>query len=574
MNYSLNAYALPLTAAQSAHLLRRATFGPTQAEITAFTNLSATSAIENLISAINYVPTPPVDLDDNRPSAGREFVTVSYDGNRGRDYRYYFKYWWVNMMTVQGGNPSIADKLTLFWQNHFVTIGETVDEYRAVYKYFMLIRNGVVENNIRKGGILGNFKDMVYAVSKDPAMLKFLNGNLNIKGTPNENYARELQELFVVGVKNFAGNNNYTEADVKAAARVLTGWKHKDFYLSGTTTVDTSFTLSDHDTTDKQFSLNYPDPVNPTLGYVVKGRSVAPVGYATAGDAELDDLISMLLRHPETPKFICRKLYRFFVNPNVTQAIEDNIIIPLANIFKSQDPITGRTFEVKPIILKLLASEHFYDIGNTGAIVKSPAEYIIGMLRFFNFPVPVIDSNNLVNSIKSFKSYTAFVYYRIFDMQMDLLDQPTVFGYEPYFQTGYSKNWINTTQVGLRNFFADNILFGYTTISPTGVTPVYKLKIDMFAMVDKPTTATYNAANALNVVELVTLNLFAVPLTNDQKAFLTDHVMLGLQSRNNWTIQWNAYKLPNPNSAAVNTVRSKLENLMKHLLRMAEYNIC
>ena len=574
MNYSLNAYALPLTAAQAAHLLRRATFGPNQAEITAFTNLSATTAIQSLISTINYVPSPPVDLDSDRPTAGQEYVTVSYDGNRGRDYRYYYKYWWLGMITTQGGNPSIVDKLTLFWQNHFVTIQETVDEYRAVYKYFMLIRNGVIENDIQKGGILGNFKDMVYAISKDPAMLKFLNGDQNIKGKPNENYARELQELFVVGVKDFAGNNNYTEDDVKAAARVLTGWKYRNFYLSGSTTVETGFTLTDHDTTNKQFSLSYPDPVNPTLGTVITGRSVTPMGYPTVGDAELDDLLTMLFHHPETPKFICRKLYRFFVNPNVTQAIEDNVIAPLADTFKSHDTITGRAFEVKPIILKLLASEHFYDVGNVGAIVKSPAEFIIGMLRFFGFPVPVIDSNNLTNSIKSFKSYTAFVYYRIVDMQMDLLEQPTVFGYDAYFQTGYSRNWINTTQIGLRNSFADNILFGYTTISPTGVTPVYKLKIDLLAMVDKPTSATYNASDAANVVEFVTLNLFATSLTANQKIFLTDTIMLALQPRTNWTSQWNAYKLPNPNNTTINTVKSKLENLMKYLLRMAEYSIC
>lgn len=574
MNYSLNAYALPLTAAQAAHLLRRATFGPTQAEITAFTNLSATTAIQTLISTINYVPSPPVDLDSALATAGQEYVTGSYDGNRGGDYRYFYKLWWLGMITSQGGNPSIVDKLTFFWQNHFVTTQATVDEYRAIYKYFTLIRNGIVENNIRRGGILGNFKDMVYAISKDPAMLKFLNGDQNVKGKPNENYARELQELFVVGVKNFAGNNNYTEDDVKAAARVLTGWKYKNFYASGTTTVETGFTLTDHDTTNKQFSLSYPDPVNPTFGTVITGRSVIPLGYPTVGDAELDDLLTMLFRHPETPKFICRKLYRFFVNPNVTQAIEDNVIVPLANTFKSQDPITGRAFEVKPIILKLLASEHFYDVGNVGAIVKSPAEFIIGMLRFFNFPVPVIDSNNLMNSIKSFRSYTAFVYYRIFDMQMDLLDQPTVFGYDAYYQTGYSRNWINTTQIGLRNSFADNILFGYTTISPTGVTPVYKLKIDLLVMVDKPTTATYNASDAANVVELVTLNLFATPLTANQKIFLTDTIMLALQPRTSWTNQWNAYKLPNPNSTTINTVRSKLENLMKYLLRMAEYSIC
>ena len=255
MNYSLNAYQQNLTAAQAAHLLRRATIGPTQAEIASFTNLSATTAIQNLISNINYTPDPPIDLDSTQNTAGQEYVSLSYSGTRGGDYRYFYKLWWLNMIMKQGGNPSIADKLTLFWQNHFVTTQDVVDEYRAIYKYFTLIRNGNIENTIQKGGILGNFKDMVYNISKDPAMLKFLNGDQNIKGKPNENYARELQELFVIGAKDFAGNDNYTEDDVKAAARVLTGWNYSNFYASGTTSVGTSFNINNHDTTNKQFSL-------------------------------------------------------------------------------------------------------------------------------------------------------------------------------------------------------------------------------------------------------------------------------------------------------------------------------
>ena len=119
------------------------------------------------------------------------------------------------MMAAQGGNPSIIDKMTLFWQNHFVTTEANVDEFRAIYKYFMKVRSRSLEN----------FKDFVRDITFDPAMLKFLNGHDNQKGTggtaSNENYARELQELFVVGGKDFAGNNNYTENDVKAAARVL-----------------------------------------------------------------------------------------------------------------------------------------------------------------------------------------------------------------------------------------------------------------------------------------------------------------------------------------------------------------
>jgi uncharacterized protein (DUF1800 family) len=580
MNYSLNAYAQPLTASQAAHLLRRATFGPTQSNITAFTGVSATSAIQTLINNIALNPAPaPVDLDSSKTTAGQPYVNTTYDGVRNFDFRYYYKFWWSGMMASQAGTPSIVDKLTLFWQNHFVTTEEAVDEYRAIHKYFMLIRNNV----------LGNLKDFVRDVTKDPAMLKYLNGHDNQKTKPNENYARELQELFVVGAKDFAGNNNYTENDVKAAARVLTGWQNKDLYTTGTTAVSTIFTLSRHDTytMPKQFSLSYPDPVNPTLGTVINTYTTTPIGYANTGEPELDDLLTMLFRHPETPKFICRKLYRFFVNPNVTQDIETNVIIPLANIFKSNDPITGRAFEIKPIIEKLLASEHFYDVANLGAIVKSPAEFVIGALRFFNFPVPVIDNStttNLTNSLKAFRVYTETVIYNtIRDMQMPLIDQPTVFGYDAYFQTGYSKNWINTSQVGLRYTFTDNIIFGkFATIAPNS-TPTYKIKIDMIAMIDVtnanhnptiPLPAGYTVTNPAHIVELITLNLFATELTANQKTFLTATIMMNGNALTGWAFEWNNYKNTPTNATYLKAVKDRLENLMKYILRMAEYNIC
>jgi hypothetical protein len=165
------------------------------------------------------------------------------------------------------------------------------------------------------------------------------------------------------------------------------------------------------------------------------------------------------------------------------------------------------------------------------------------------------------------------------EMQMAVLDQPTVFGYDAYFQTGYSRNWINTSQVGLRNSFTDKLVTGRTLVS--GITPLITIKIDMLAMVDLtnvnhnatiPVPVNYTPTDAAKVVELVTTNLLATPLTANQMTFLTDTIMLSLQPRTSWTSQWNAYKAT-PNTTNTNTVKTKLENLMKYLLRMAEYSI-
>ena len=559
-----------LTQAEAAHLLRRATMGPTQTEITTFTGVSADLAIQTLINNINYLPSPPVDLNDTKTTVGQQYVNSVYDSALGRnfDFRYYYKHWWINMMAAQGGSPSIVDKLTLFWQNHFVTTEEAVDEYRAIYQYFSLIRNGVVVSNVQRGGVVGNFRDMVYQISVNPAMLKYLNGNDSIKGTPNENYARELQELFVVGAKDFAGNNNYTENDVKAAARVLTGWRYRNFYSPNTTYVDSYFTATRHDTTSKQFSLSYPDPQNPSLGTVINTPAVAmPVGYSNVGEFELDALLDMLFRHPQTPKFICRKLYRFFVNPNVTQAIEDTIIDQLATTFKTPDPITGRAFEVKPIIIKLLSSQHFYDVTNIGAMVKSPLEFTVGTYRFFNFNVPTIDSGNLVNTVKNYRYYAQYLYDRMNEMQMSILDQPTVFGYDAYYQTGYSRNWINTSQVGLRNSFTDKLLTGYNVVS--GNTPLVTIKINVLAIPDQ----AVNPYDCYSVFDFIIKNMFATSFTAAQRTFLVETIMMIQQPIANWNTQWTAYK-GNANTTNTSTVKSKLDALIKYLLRMAEYQIC
>lgn len=566
MNYSLETYAQPLTVAQATHFLRRTTFGPTQSHISAFTGVGANLAIDTLINNINFNPVPPVDLNITKTTVGQPYIATIYDSTRNGDFRSYIRNWWIGLMAAQTNNPSLAEKLTMFWQNHFVTELPDVDEHRAIYQYLNLIRTS----------ILGNFRDFVYNVTKDPAMLKYLNGHDNEKNRPNENYARELQELFVIGAKDFAGNNNYTEDDVKAAARVLTGWRYANFYTANTTSVSITFNLTRHDTTNKQFSTKYPDPVNPTLGTVITGRSVAPLGYATPGDAELDDLLTMLFRHPETPKFICRKIYRFFVNPNVTQAVEDNVIIPLANLFKSQDPITGRTFEIKPVITKLLMSEHFYDEENIGSIVKAPSELIIGTLQFLGFPAPSFTASDL-NSITTYKNYTDYIYNRMNEMQMSILGQPTVFGYDAYYQPGLSRNWINASMIGLRNSFGDKMITG-NTFSGSGVTPVYRAKIDFLAWVDRPTTPApnyYDASDCASVVDLLTKNLFATGLNANQKNFLTDTIMMQNLPRTSWTIEWNNYKTATPSNLTARTtvVRTRFENLMKFLFRMAEYQI-
>ncbi|TAE29224.1 MAG: DUF1800 domain-containing protein [Cytophagales bacterium] len=571
----LDLFTTPLTAKTAAHLLRRATFGPTQGEITAFTGQTATQAVQTLITNSNYNPPQPVDLDSTRPTAGQPYLRNSstpagqylpFDGDRNFDYGLYIKYWWIGQMIGQSGTPNLLDKLTLFWQNHFVTTRETVDDYRFVWSYLILIRNNA----------LGNFRDLVTKMTKEPAMLRFLNGDMNEVGAgkANENYARELQELFTMGTVDPDGNANYTEDDVKAAARVLTGWKYTNHWNTGSTTFTTTFTANKHDTGTKTFSGKY-------NGKIISTPTTVPAGFANVGEYELNELITMMLAHPQTSRFICRKLYRWYVNANVTPDIETNVVIPLGALLVSSN------WNIRPVVEKLLTSQIFFDAANIGAMVKSPADLLLGTTRFFNQPLPALPA-----SVAPYKTLSDFLHWRMRDLQLDLMDQPTVFGYDAFYQTGYSRNWINTTTMALRNDFTDALIWRWLTVDAA---TNYKYGIDLLAWVTglqsgfgniTTTTSTPPGTPPITcvvVLDAFLLNLFATDLAQTQKDFLIDKIMMMDQSpRTTWEFEWNQYRrtvtYPASYSAtqiknARDTINWRLQTLMRYLLRMAEYHL-
>ena len=540
----LNTYSTPLTANTAAHLLRRATFGPTNQEIVDFTGKTATQAVDLLISNASYraSPPPPVEMDETRSDKGQQFLNKPFYGDRTYDYFLFIRYWWIGLMTEQNGHPSILEKLTAFWQNHFVVTHSSTGDYRFTDRYLRFVRDNA----------MSNFRTLVVGITKDPGMLVFQNGNENSKESPNENYGRELQELFTVGQKDFAGNANYTEDDVKAAARVLTGWQVTNLWAEGSTSFGTVFTASRHDTENKSFSAKY----NSTT---ITGRSGA-----TAGDAELADLTTMLLNHPQTPRFICRKLYRWYVNPNVTQEIEDNVIIPLASFFAG----SSNNYAIVPVIKKLLTSDIFFDSKNFGAVVKSPAEYMIGMLRHFNLPVP-----DLTTEYTAFRRMMEFQEWAMSKMQLRFLDQPLVFGSVPYYQTGFSKNWINGTTLGLRGQHSDAMVYPWLELKPG-----YMLGLDFLKWIREiqPNFSDVAGTEAIScevVFAELSKNLFAIELTQAQKNFLIDTIMMQNIPRTSWKFELNAFRTSPNNENAQNPVLWRCQILMKYMLRMAEYQV-
>jgi uncharacterized protein (DUF1800 family) len=516
----IDAYTQNLTTRQLNRLLRRATFGATPAQIKAYTGKKTDVVIQQLLAT---QPVPPHPTDENQKTShdlvwggtGTDDTTRNqFDGAR----RNRLKYWWIGLMVNQP--VSLLEKTTLFWQNHFVSTSTDVPDVRFLYRQNQLIRKYA----------MGNFRDFVIEITKDPAMLIYLNGGGNTAAKPNENYARELMELFTIGV------GNYTEDDVKAAARVLTGWRALNYRSITVATPNFEFRSAQHDTADKTFSDFYQKKI-------IKGRAGT-----TAGDDELKELVDMILAQPEAARFIVRKFYRWFIQADISATIEKDFIEPLATIFR-------KNYEIKPMLEVMFKSQHFYDEALYGSQIKSPMDLIVGALRNFNYTLP-----DPVKDRTKYDAATTSFYGRTREQQMDIIDQPSVFGWRPYYDTDFYVIWINSTTLALRGAWTDYVVKGATA---TG------LDINTLAM---PTMVS-DPTDPYKMVKEMTDPLFEMPLTDDQIKYMVEQPLMAGAPYYEWTTIWNAYvKTPNV-AMAKSDVKTRLDRLFTFVLRMAEYQM-
>jgi len=233
----------------------------------------------------------------------------------------------MNQMQTNG----LKGRMQLFWSNHFVTRLEEYYSSNHLYEYYK-----VIEDNS-----FGNFQDFVNEIGKTSAMLIFLNGFENTAGSPNENYARELYELFTLGV-----DNGYTQSDIVETSKALTGYNHRNHW-----TAPITYNQSTFNTSDKTI-------------------------FGQTGNWGYEDVINILFqeRAPLIAEFICRKLYSYFVSATVNE----DIVSDLAAIF-IQD------FNIANILRTLFKSEHFFDAKTTGTLIKSPYDMTMSYLKVTDF---------------------------------------------------------------------------------------------------------------------------------------------------------------------------------------------
>jgi uncharacterized protein (DUF1800 family) len=522
----LKPYAGAWTLLQTKHLLNRTMFGAKIADINYFISKGLLASVDELLNVPSTLPAPPLNdyttstfTDPNVPLGSTWINDVSLDGTINSYRRATYKKWLISVCV--GQNRTIQEKLTFFWSNHFGTEADTINYGTMVYHHHQILRKNCV----------GNFKQMVRDVTTDPGMLRYLNGYLNTKTAPDENYGRELQELFTVGKE---GGAKYSEEDVKTAAKVLTGWKIDAAF-------NAVFDSTRHDTTNKTFSAYYGSKT-------ITGKSGA------SGALETDELMTIMFENTDTAKFICRKLYRYFVYYYIDANVEKNIIVPLANTFVTNN------YDIKPVLKQLLQSEHFYDALYIGCLIKSPIDHVVSFLRQFeiSFPDAVLDYadsynlyNNMVNQLDS--------------MGQSPVDPPNVSGWPAYYQApDYNELWINSDTLPKRNKFTDLML-------ETGYTKTGKKIIVNTIQFVKTVCTKPSDPNVL--VDSLFSFLTSTDIDASLKTTLKTQILLtGQTSDYYWTDAWNLY-IATPTTINYNTVNTRLKALLKYIMNLPDYQL-
>jgi uncharacterized protein (DUF1800 family) len=300
------------TSQRVGHLLRRAGFGPTAAEIDAATRAGLAATTENLLH--------PERQDDSALES--KLGQAALDLTKVQQLRQ----WWLLRMALT--RRPLLEKMTLFWH------GLLTSSFRKQGKTYNLMS---IQNQFLREHALGNLRDMLIGISKDGMMLKWLDGTANNKKHPNENYSRELMELFTMGA------GNYTETDVREAARALTGW-----FVEQDGTV--SFRQRAHDDGSKTF-----------LGHT--------------GNLGVDEVVDIILAHPATSKHIATRLWEFFVYPGPSDAD----LKPVIAAYHSSN------YDIRVMVEAIFKSPAFYSQKAYRGLVKSPTELMVGIYRQFGF---------------------------------------------------------------------------------------------------------------------------------------------------------------------------------------------
>jgi hypothetical protein len=504
------------TEKQLRHLLRRCLFGVTLDDYTFFQGKNMDQCL-NILLQTGSDSLPPLYYKDLKTRVMKVYQWGDY--NRNMPDSVSVKASCIFPMINQRRN--ITERMVLFWHNHFATRYDSTKNAVYTFQYFLLLRKHAD----------GNFKNLLREMTTNIQMLLFLNGDQNNKDAPNENYARELQELFSIGK---GPESHYDENDVHAIAKILTGWKIEDDKLSS------YFDPNFHDASDKVFSAFYG-------GQTIKGRK------GIEGSQETDDLIDMICAQEEVSKFICRKLYRWFVHSTIDEQVEANVITVLSEILIKSE------YEVKPVLMALLSGDFFYEPHLTGSIIKSPLDFMVGLTREFKLINDEIDTQRQ----EGFLEVPFNIAFIAGKMGQDICDPPSVAGWPAYYEYPlYDREWL-TYAVSGRAFWINAL------ISPHRPDEDFILRLDLVSFIktlSNPGNATQLIAEAINL-------LYAIPSGPSQISYLQNLLDTGVKVNEKWNELWQKYSLDKSSSELILEINTRLKSTFLNLLTYPEYQI-
>jgi uncharacterized protein (DUF1800 family) len=403
---------------QARHLLWRAGFGGTPAQIQTLVSWGPEQAVDHLLEPEKVPFEQPAEdaFDRNlmRPSTAEERrARAAARRNRDEDAlarirareqeaertdRRQFRQiqrWWLERM-IESPRP-LEEKMTLFWHGHFATSYRTIENSYHMY----------LQNQLFRRHALGNYGELMYLIVRDPAMLAYLDNNNSRRGRPNENLARELMELFSLGV------GAYSEQDIKEGARALTGYTFRDDEFF--------FDAENHDNSTKS----------------ILGRR---------GRLDGDGFVTAILEQRACSRFMARKLYRFFV-ADIPER-DDDADPEAADVVRYMSTTFLRNrYNLRPLLRELFLSEYFYDSGIMAEQIKSPAQLVVGAVR--SLLTPVRDLSALLDAMDL--------------MGQNILAPPSVKGWDG------GRSWINTSTLFARQ---NTLSFLLTGRKPTGIDPL------------------------------------------------------------------------------------------------------
>lgn len=539
-------YSGTWTTSEALHLLKRTGYGFKKSDVDTLLGLGMDQAVNLILTIDNTPPAPPINYyenetpDENGLPYGADwtndvFSTNDIGGDTNGNRTLGLSSWSLGLAFNQ--DISIREKMTLFWY-HFIPVDfefvkQSSNEFcntnsaRICYKYMKMFRDNAT----------GNYKTLIRNMATQPAMMFYLNNQANTKTAPDENFAREVMELFTLGKEE---DSQYTEADVIQAAKVLTGWRVQNL---NTLSDGTNFIDSLHATGTKQFSAFFNNTVIPNTGA-----------------AELDLFIDMIFSKSKVvSQYICRRLYRFFVYYDIDANVEANVIVPLAQHF-----VAGN-WDILPVLDKLFKSEHFFDMANRGVYIKSPLDVIVGTMRTFNLNYNVEDASNHEAQYHLWNQFN----YAMYDMQQSIGAIPNVAGWQAFYQKpSFHEYWINSNSIQRRYALIEYLFYGFD-IEKNGLTT--RLEVDVIAFVKQFPNAICEDPNLL-VNECIK---YLVPIDfslNAKNAIKTQTLLTGQDSDNYWTKAWQAYN-SNPNEMTLSIVKTRIRSLLLTIVEFAEYQL-